>query len=298
MLRLPLATLIALVASLLVPSAGSAAWIWVEGEKPSQSTMHRHPFWYDQVKRDQLSGGDFISNWHEQPGEATYTFTSASAGEYEFWVRANPVQTKLSYKLNSGPWTLIDLESGQQETSNLAEDGKIDLRFLAWARVGKVALTKGSNSVRFQMASANMNHGSLDCFVFSTEPFRPNGIRKPGDIAASASSEKGWFAFDPKPDTFARSNAIDMRFLNEAFAGEHGFIAAKGSNFVHTKSGEPVRFWAVNGPSGKDREALKVEAKMLAKHGVNMVRVHHAYFDKDGNVDPQEISHAFGANQG
>jgi len=37
--------------------------IWVEGENPIRSTMHRHPWWYDKVQRDQLSGGDFISNW-------------------------------------------------------------------------------------------------------------------------------------------------------------------------------------------------------------------------------------------
>ena len=65
--------------------------------------MHRHPYWYDQVKRDQLSGGDLISNFHDQPGEAVYRFTAPSAGEYELWVRANPVQAKLSYRLNDGP---------------------------------------------------------------------------------------------------------------------------------------------------------------------------------------------------
>ena len=37
-----------------------AETIWIEGEKPVRSTMNRHPWWYDQVKRDQFSGGDFI----------------------------------------------------------------------------------------------------------------------------------------------------------------------------------------------------------------------------------------------
>src|SRR5206468_9911910 len=68
----------------------------------------------------------------------------------------------------------------------------------------------------------------------------------------------GWFPFDPKPDTFADS-PIDLRFLNEKFAGEHGFIEAKDGHFIHAANGQPVRFWAVNGPpsDAKDRAALR-----------------------------------------
>ena len=140
------------------------------------------------------------------------------------------------------------------------------------------------------MDSANNNHGSLDCFVLSDEPFRPRGLLKPGQADVS---EKGWFAFDPKPDPYRPSSGIDLRFLNEKTAGDGGFIKAKGSQFVHQKTGESVRFWAVNGPSGKTRDELRAEAKMLAKHGVNLVRIHHGYFDPEGNVDPDAIRHAF-----
>src|SRR5579862_5434922 len=89
-------------------AAGPVTTIWIEGENPTVNKMNRHPWWYDQVKRDQLSGGDFISNWSkDKPGEAGYKFTAAKAGEYEFWVRANPVQSKLSYALNRGADTPI-----------------------------------------------------------------------------------------------------------------------------------------------------------------------------------------------
>jgi hypothetical protein len=54
-----------------------------------------------------------------------------------------------------------------------------------------------------------------------------------------------WFAFNPPADTFAES-PIDLRFLNEKFAGEHGLIAARGDEFIHSVNQEPVRFWAVN----------------------------------------------------
>ncbi len=103
----------------------------------------------------------------------------------------------------------------------------------------------------------------------------------------------GWFAFDPKPDPFTDS-PIDLRFLNEKFAGEHGFIAAKGGHFLHSANGQPVRFWAVNGPPGEDhdRAALNRTARLLAKYGVNLVRRHGAVFDKDGEVNPAAVRRA------
>src|ERR1035437_2889451 len=93
------------VGLLTVPSR--AEWIWVEGEKPVKQSMHRHP-WYDQVKKDQFCGGDFISNFSDKArGEATYEFKAAKAAQSEFWVRANPVQSAMSYRLNAGDWTRI-----------------------------------------------------------------------------------------------------------------------------------------------------------------------------------------------
>jgi hypothetical protein len=110
---------------------------------------------------------------------------------------------------------------------------------------------------------------------------------------AWAAEGQGWFAFDPKPDAFADGSAIDLRFLNERFAGEQGFIGVKDSQFVHSRTGEPVRFWAVNGPphelTGAD---LRQCARMLAKHGVNLVRVHGGYFDERGEVDPAKVKRA------
>ena len=275
-----------------VESSAGAAWIWVEGEKPARSSMNRHPWWYDKVNKDQLSGGDFISNFEPtKPGLAEYAVVAPEAGPYEFWVRANPIQARLSYRINQGQWTAINLEQEQSGNTNIADDGKPDLRFIAWAHAGKVTLKKGSNVVAFRMDGANNNHGYLDCFVLANEPFRPTGVLKPGQLAAP-SNDEGWFAFAPPPDPYNPASAIDLRRLNERQAGDGGFIAVKGSEFVHSKTGEPVRFWAVNGPPGKDRDSLKADAKVLAKRGVNLVRVHAGYFDDNGEVDPAKIDHA------
>ncbi len=277
----------------LLASSASAEWIWVEGEKPSKTTMNRHPWWYDQVKKDQLSGGDWISNFDpKKPGEAEYAVTPKAPGKFEFWVRANPVQTKLSYRCNDGEWARIDFEKAGGESANIAADGKIDLRFITWARIGTVELKSGPNVVRFRMDSANSNHGGLDCFVLSTEPFRPRGILKPGEAAKAPTSDADWFAFDPSADTFQESSRIDLRFLNEKRAGERGFVTAKDGQFL-LGDGEPVRFWAVNGPFAKNRDDLKHETRQLAKYGVNLVRMHGPMFDKRGEVDPARVRRAF-----
>lgn len=273
-----------------------AQYVWVEGEKPSRAAVTRHPWWYDQVKRNLLSGGDMISNWGEKPGEVEYEFTAPKSGAYDFWVRANPVATRLSYALNGGPLTPIDIEKNQTDTVNIAADDKIDLRFLAWIRVGTVSLKQGANSVRFRMDSQNNNHGMLDCFVFSAQPFVPHGTLKPDQAAQDSASagDAGWFAFAPAEDRFGADSGFDLRSLNEKTAGDGGFIAVKDGRFVHGKTGEPVRFWAVNGPPAdlRDRAALRRAARLLAKYGVNLVRVHGGYFDRNGAVNPQAVQHA------
>lgn len=277
----------------LCASNANAALIWIEGEKPTKADVHRHPWWYDKVKIDELSGGDFVSNWDDtKPGLLTYTFQAPQAGEYEFWVRANPAGTRLSYKLNEAAWVPIDMGKAQDQV-NIAADDKPDLRFLAWVRADQMKLKAGENTIQFRMDSENHNHGMLDCFVLSTTPFQPRGILKPGETP-SAKGEAGWFAFAPKDDPYSPDSAIDLRSLNEDIAGRGGYIAAKDGQFIHSRTGEPVRFWAVNGPPQdlQDAKSLHDCARMLAKHGVNLVRIHGGYFKQDGSVDADRVQHA------
>jgi hypothetical protein len=56
------------------------------------------------------------------------------------------------------------------------------------------------------------------------------------DPANQVTDDQGWFSFDPMPDPFTES-PIDLRFLNEKFAGEHGFIGVKDGHFVHSGTG-------------------------------------------------------------
>ncbi|HUY33771.1 MAG TPA: hypothetical protein VMV69_13555 [Pirellulales bacterium] len=293
------ALIAAMIAGWLAASAARAEWIWVEGEKPAKASMNRHPWWFDKVHKNQLSGGDLISNFDkDKVGEAEYRATARAKGKFDFWVRANPVQAKLAYQLNNGDWTEIDLSQNQLGNSNIAEDDKPDLRFIAWVKVGRVDLKKGANTLRFKMHGGENHHGYLDCFLLTTEPFQPRGILKPDQIAADAerlaAEDKGWFAFSPPNDPFEPASGFDLRALNEKRAGDGGFIGVKGSQFVHGKTGKTLRFWAVNGPPRelKDRDLLKQLARRLAKYGVNLVRIHGGYFDENGEVDQAAVKHA------
>ena len=270
-LRLPALLAAALGFAGLAPAAD---YIWVEGEAPQSQSMNRHPWWYDKVKKDQLSGGDFISNWSTKPGEATYAFPAPTTKEYVFWVRANTISTRLSYKLDHGEWQPIDTAHGVAGNINIAADDKPDLRFVAWVRVGLVRLEKGPHSIEFRMHSENNNHGMLDCFVFADETFVPDGTLKPGEKSViSRVSEEGRWPFQPLRDAFSADALLDLRGLNENIAGEHGFVrrTPDGEDFA-LGNGVPARFWALN--DGAFKTDLDRHARFLAKRGVNMVRFH------------------------
>src|SRR3954469_20975735 len=91
----------ALLTLLLLDAAAPAATIWREGEAPTKSAMTKHS-WYNGVKKDVLSGGDWISHFDaKQEGTAEYAIEAPEAGDYAFWVRANPLGS-LAYKLDAG----------------------------------------------------------------------------------------------------------------------------------------------------------------------------------------------------
>ncbi|MBN8459185.1 MAG: hypothetical protein J0M04_15240 [Verrucomicrobia bacterium] len=281
-----------LISALPMLSSAASDWHWVEGEKPAASDAVRHPWWYDKVKTDLLSGGDFISHWSDERAcELTYRIDGVADGRYHFWIRANPIQSKLSFSINGAPFKPVDFTLGQADTVNIAADDKPDLRFLCWCSPGQVGMRSGQNEIRFRMESENHRHGMLDCFALTKAPFQPSGKLKPGEIrdhqAKLAAAQQGWVPWNPPADPFNPS-PIDLRALNEKTAGESGRVRVADGRFV-LGSGKPVRFWAVNGPPENLRgEDLRRCARMLAKHGVNLVRVHGAVFDRQtGRFKPE-----------
>ncbi len=113
-----------------------------------------------------------------------------------------------------------------------------------------------------------------------------------GTWPSSGGNADDWFAFAPD-EQIAEDSPLSLRHLNEAYAGEHGVITAKDGQFLHSQTGTPVRFWAVNGPPHElTGEPLRQCAKLLAHYGVNLVRVHGAVFHREtGELDPAQVRH-------
>ena len=92
-------------------------------------------------------------------------------------------------------------------------------------------------------------------------------------IAEDAAAGRDAWAFQPPRDEFSAGALLDLRDLNEKFAGEHGFVGrSKDGNDFMFADGTPARFWAVN-DSAFDKN-LPRHARFLAKRGINMVRFH------------------------
>ena len=157
--------------------------VWVEGESGQTSNVQANS-WYRSVRAQDLSGRDWLATYgSDTPAMAHFEVTVPATSDYILWVRANPIQAKLEVGVGeSDAWLEVPITSEAHDTLNIAEDGKPDMRFLAWAKVGPISLTKGSTALQFRMSSKNGNHGGIDCFCLTTdEAWRPDKTLKPDD---------------------------------------------------------------------------------------------------------------------
>lgn len=104
-------------------------------------------------------------------------------------------------------------------------------------------------------------------------------------MSAAEPDAQTW-AFEPSRDRFDPAALLDLRHLNEAVAGQSGFVQVDGQGGFLLGNGRPVRFWAVNTDLAfpepvvsrplwdPQPEDLNHQARFLAKRGVNMVRLH------------------------
>ncbi len=111
-------------------------------------------------------------------------------------------------------------------------------------------------------------------------------------MAVHAQDPQAGWNFDYGGDDFTNDALLDLRYLNDAHAGDNGFIrlSADGRHFVND-TGE-IRFWAINGgelvrnhdPKLTD-EDLATYARFLAKMGVNMIRFHGEIFSTTFDIN-------------
>ncbi len=288
----------------------AAQTVWVEGENPATSDVKPHPWWYDKVKTSLFSQGKYLSNWSDEPGTALYRIAIPEEGRYDFYMRINPSST-MSFRIGLGKWKTLDMtQTGKR--LNVADDEQIDLRFLAWIKVGTFEMEKGKITLQVKLHSENNNHGYIDALMLTAEGKIPDGTKAvegkwskkaaaqdvPEDFGkAKAGSEpaprahtvgsSGTWAFEPAPDPFRPEAMLDLRALNEEKSGQTGFCTlSEDGRSILRGDGEPMRFWASlggldhrrrgkNGPEVRhSQDEIATHWRFLAKRGVNLVRLH------------------------
>lgn len=108
-----------------------------------------------------------------------------------------------------------------------------------------------------------------------------------------------FFPWDPPLDRFGADALLDLRGLNERYAGEHGAVRAQGDRFLRG-DGAPLRFWGVHlgdfGRRPSTREQARYAARRLAKLGVNLVRLSSRRdfgLDDPAQMDPEAMQRLF-----
>lgn len=287
--------MLAALAAILIPvpdiTAGdSAADIWIEAEDFSSGNFppdSKNPyapkeFWEEAV----LSGGKWVAmKWENHTGEQPFlefSFNAPRTATYHLYGRQFYSFARLRWKVGGGDW----VESPDPLPAPLdfvaMRDQSGERVSLNWFPLGSVHLTVGTHTLRVEPIYRKVVLESgiegdycpigYDAFLLTTELFFPNGKERPGKGPGLQTPRV--FAPQREIDRF-EDCPIDWRSLNEKFAGESGGIVLKNNSLVFRDNGLPARLFGVNVSMQAfgDKQAVAYLARLLAKLGVNLVRI-------------------------
>lgn len=258
-----------------------------EGESADEDTFNDHG-WYarDGVRVDLLSPGipgvgghpgDWLAHYSPagQEAEATYRLALPHDGTYRLWIRGSVYQVRQWLSVDGGPRTALDLASDPRERVNVLEPGRIDIRFLAWVDAGTFDLGAGSHELRFGLErhperQPDEIHGAIDVLCLAEPGWAPSGA--PGTPKPDPGPGV-WFPFVPDDDPLDPASITDLRDRLHRPAGAHGPVRAEAAGLAFA-DGTRTRFWGVNAQPPATPELMARQAAFLAKHGVNLVRLH------------------------
>lgn len=220
--------------------------LWVEGESTTIRSIQTNG-WYSGVKKDLLSSGGLLAHWGNQIGTASFPIKISKSGAYTLWLRANPVGSKLEFRLGD-QWEEVDFKNQSHQNINIASDNGVDLRFLAWVRADIKDLTAGDHQVDIRFTSENNHHGMLDCFCLTTDAaWKPSKTLKPGEALQHF----------PAPQITEANLDQWIAFVRPS-AEELGWRAIRWHNSLSEAADEaeklqrPILLWAMNGhPCGE-----------------------------------------------
>jgi len=264
---------LALLCCLAPVRASAPAYVWWEGEAAFSTNFTNRAFSPSSLDHpEELSGGDWLNtdaSTAANPGFAKWKIEVPESAEYYFYARKFWHHGPFKWRFDGGPW---------HKAQHLSLLDTVDLKALCcvnWVSLGKVKLAAGPHIFEVRLLHSQNGVGCFDCFLLSKEFFIPSGLSRPG--APDERSMQGFFAFNPGTDPF-KPSLLDLSYLNDKPAGKWGFLQAKGLDFVfQRKPDRPVRFWAVDAGGeivNMSPEMVDYCVRLLAKHGVNMIRVH------------------------
>ncbi len=298
--RLASATVLGLVAAATLAVALTAAGapatpaqpspiasIWIEGEDADRTTFNRHG-WYsgDGVRTDLFSPGvpgGSPGAWlaHYSNGgataEAEFDFEVSLDDRYTLWMRASAYRVRMWYRLDGAAQVEIDMESDRRENVNLIAPG-IDIRFLAWIKVGEFDLPAGPHNLTFGvgrhplMGSADV-HGGIDALALTNARWGPSGAVRPPDSEPGLGGADEWFPLIVPDDDAGTGSVTDASALLHRPAGVLGHVRRDGDQLVYG-DGSVARFWGVNAHPPATEELMEAQASFLARNGINLVRLH------------------------
>jgi hypothetical protein len=282
------------VQTLRSPPNTPASFIWWEAETPLQTNFppaNRNPFApANPAEASVLSGGKWIGTEGKRADRLflDYQVTVPQAADYFLYSRKFWQHGPFRWRWDDQPWQTIDRRVFLIDAAVMRP-----LVSVNWISLGVSSLATGSHRLRIELTEPE-GAAAFDCFVLTRSPWQPRGKLQPNQRYEAQLT--GATLFDPETDP-VRPSAIDLRRLNEAYAGEHGWIRAKQDTLIHSATQQPERFWAVNVGTqalGMEPSQMKAMARFLAKKGVNLVRLHGALWSDDlGKISPDRLNHLF-----
>ena len=164
--------------------------VWWEGESAVENNFVSHLWLSEQLDKNNLSGGKYLNQlndekWIRQNGHvptpnlhAKWIVDVPADATYTLWSREYDPYSGVTWKFKwdeAGTWFNVP---NNYPFENKVEIGKD--RWLVWRNFPTQTLKKGKHTFFLEATIEGMHTvAGFDCFYLTTDPFKPDGAKKP-----------------------------------------------------------------------------------------------------------------------